>query len=227
MNNDSDYVGVLLGNGDGTFQPALFTNAGNILFTVLAVDDLNRDGKADVVVADFDGGYHLSVLPGKGDGTFGTPIKINFATDPYNVTTGDFNRDGIQDLAVAKVFDDTVSVLLGNGNGSFHGVGDFAVGNDPEAVATGDFNHDGKQDLAVANAFANSMSVLLGKADGTFQPAVTYGAGSLPAALVVGDFNRDGNQDLAIANFDGNNVTLPPGRGDGTFPKVPAILPMR
>src|SRR5438445_2732 len=119
-------------------------------------------------------------------------------TNPISVGVGDFNRDGIQDLAVANYDSATVSVLLGNGDGTFRAGPTVAVGTGPHCVAVGDFNRDGVQDLAVANYASNTVQVLLGNGDGTFRAPRTVVEGGGPAFVAVGDFNRDGMQDLAV-----------------------------
>lgn len=142
-------------------------------------------------------------------------------TGPTGIATGDFNGDGVLDLATANNTANTVSILLGNGDGTFAINVDYPTGHGPVAVATGDFNGDGFTDLAVVNQTDNTVSILLGVGDGTFMPMVTYPTGTLPASIVVADFNNDGFLDLAIANFISNTVSILLGNGDGTFkPKV-------
>ena len=92
---------------------------------------------------------NVSVLLGKGDGTFQTQKTYAVGNGPNSVAVGDFNGDGKADLAVAN-YDNNVSVLLGNGDGTFQTQTTYAVGNGPRSVAVGDFNGDGKADLAVA-----------------------------------------------------------------------------
>jgi len=130
---------------------------------------------------------------------------------------GDFNGDGIADVAVANYGNNNVSVLLGNGDGTFRPALNFPVGILPSAVAIGHFNGDAAQDLAVTNSLSNDVSVLLGNGDGTFQAPQNFGVGSAPLAVAVGSLNSDGVQDLAVANFTSNNVSVLLGNGNGTF----------
>jgi predicted NUDIX family NTP pyrophosphohydrolase len=166
---------------------------------------------------------NVSVLLGNGDGTFQAAVNFGAGSLPLSVAVGDFNGDGVQDLAVANELSANVSVLLGNGDGTFQAVVNFGAGNFPSSVAVGDFNGDGAQDLAVANNSSNNVSVLLGNGDGTFTAAVNFGAGARPFSVAVGDFNGDGVQDLAVANegtsafFTDGNVSVLLGNGDGTF----------
>ncbi len=136
---------------------------------------------------------------------------------PYAVAVGDFNGDGIPDIAVANAGGNTVSILLGDSNGTFQAAVSYAVGTNPHSVAVGDFNGDGNLDLAVANEAGNTVSILLGKGDGTFQSAVNYTVGTNPYSVAVGDFNGDGILDLAVANEGSNTVSILLGNGNGTF----------
>jgi hypothetical protein len=178
----------------------------------------------------------VSVLLGKGDGTFLPAQSFNAGLFPSAVAVGDFNGDGKLDLAVAGYgrylddygnyhnFDETVRVLLGKGDGTFQPAVNYAAGSGPTSVAVGDFNGDGKQDLAVANYYSSGVSVLLGKGDGSFLPAVNYTVGAYPISVAVGDFNGDGFLDLALANQGINgagSVSVLLGKGDGTF--LPAV----
>jgi hypothetical protein len=151
------------------------------------------------------------------DVSFQAAGDVVVGTKPFSVAAGDFNRDGMLDLAVADFDSNEVSVLLGNGDGTFQPARNFATGREPLSVAVGDFNGDGWLDLAVANSGSNDISVLLGNGDGSFQPARDFPAGSTPDWLVVGDFNGDGVPDLAATNWDSNDVSLLLGNGDGTF----------
>jgi hypothetical protein len=192
----------------------------------VAVGDFNGDGVLDLAVVnggDSSGrGRGVSVLLGHGDGTFGPAVTYAAGNFPQAVAVGDFNGDGVPDLAVANYGSDTVSVLLGQGDGTFRPATNYFVGFDPISVAVGDFNGDGILDLAVANQGSSpdyadgNVSVLLGQGDGTFRSARNYTAGIGPSSVVVGDFNGDGIPDLAVADAGGGASVLL-GNGDGTF----------
>jgi hypothetical protein len=222
-NNGSNDVSVLLGNGDGTFQPAANYSTGLSPVSV-AVGDFNGDGKLDLAVVNSgtNVGSNVSVLLGNGDGTFQTAVNYEVGSVAQALAVGDFNGDGKLDLVVVNNGSNDVSVLLGNGDGTFQTALDFDTGAGPYSVAVGDFNADGRLDLVVANYAAGNVGVLLGNGDGTFQPAVNYSAGSVPASVAVGDFNGDGKLDLAVANISPGNtapsmVSVLLGNGDGTF----------
>jgi hypothetical protein len=219
-NRDSDYVSVLLGNGDGTFQSASNFPAGSHPLSV-AVGDFDRDGNLDLAVVGFYCGNDgctdetVRVLLGNGDGSFESAGNFLAGSRPSSVAVGDFNFDGILDLAVANEGSNNVSVLLGNGDGTFQAARNFSAGNRPSSVVVADFDGDGYLDLAVANAGSNNFSVLLGNGDGSFRTFRNFAAGSGPNSLYwagpgVGFL-------MAVANAESNNVSVLLANGDGTF----------
>ena len=155
----NDRAFLLLGNGDGTFQPAQFRAAGDAA-TGLAVGDLNRDGKLDLAIVNSMAAT-VSILLGNGDGTF--QAQLLFATGAstsHDIAVGDLNGDGRLDVAVAK--DDGVAVLIGNGDGTLQPQRTLAS---PAAssIALADLNGDGILDLVVGNDLNfGTVSVLLG-----------------------------------------------------------------
>lgn len=218
-------LAVLLGNGNGTFQPAqagFSAGAGTVPYYVAAAD-VNGDGKGDLLVTNrfacpscYTGS--VNVFLGNGDGTFQTPVSYpagGYGTE--QVTTADVNGDGKPDLVVVSqllcyIFANcphgTVGVLLGNGDGSFQPVVSYDTGaQDAGSVAVADLNGDGKPDIVVADneiVFSNPgmVGVLLNKGDGTFYPAVTYASGgALPYSVAVADVNGDGIPDLVVAHY--------------------------
>ena len=151
------------------------------------------------------------------------------ATDPMSVAVGDFNGDGIPDLAAADLIDGGanggVTILLGKGDGTFTTSGEVPTSGDYSwSVAVADFNGDGKADLAVANAASSNVTILLGNGDGTFvAQAVSPATGAYPQFITAADFNRDGIPDLAVANGDDVVVTILLGNGNGTFTPAPSV----
>ena len=150
---DSDNVAVLLGNGDGTFTGVAGSPfaAGDAPVSV-AMGDLNGDGAPDLAVAN-NFSNNVSILLGNGQGSFVEAADSPFAvgSSPASLAMGDFDGDGIPDLAVANTFSDDVSVLMGIGNGNFVEGRELAAGYYPIFVALGDINQDEALDVVAAN----------------------------------------------------------------------------
>jgi hypothetical protein len=208
-------VALLLGNGDGTFQPPVNFAAEAFSCCVL-VGDVNNDGKLDLIMSS---GNAISVLLGNGDGTFQEPPIVS--TPPAQISAigiGDFNRDGKLDVVATAEFgsESSAQIMLGNGDGTFTYFASYRV-SQPEAVTVADLNKDGNLDLVVVNDESTYISVMLGNGDGSFQPPVDYPASSAIWSAVA-DVNGDGNPDIVVADFTfpaGVSVLL--GKGDGTF----------
>jgi FG-GAP-like repeat/Abnormal spindle-like microcephaly-assoc'd, ASPM-SPD-2-Hydin len=205
-------VAILLGNGDGTFQPAIYCTVGVGPVSIVAAD-FNHDGNLDLAMANSYSSY-ISVLMGNGDGTFlpstqSPPVP----TGERFVTVGDFNGDGKLDLVANTTVQ--ISVLLGNGDGTFQQAVTIQPGFYVDSIGVGDFNRDGKLDIATAGNF--SVNIFLGNGDGTFQYGASYPGEEAPVAIAVADFNGDHKLDLAIANSEGGTISVLLGNGDGTF----------
>ncbi len=143
------------------------------------------------------------------------------------IATGDFNGDGIPDLAVSSVTNNDIIIFLGNGDGTFKQMpGTVPAGSGPYSIAVGDYNGDGNADLAIADMTSNSVLILLGNGDGTFSAGTSTGInGSEPWYLISADFNRDGNPDLAVINIGSSSITILLGAGDGTFTAKSGNIP--
>ena len=222
-------VSVLLGLGGGAFWPATDFVVGNHPDS-LVVADVNGDGRPDIITANgegWSGPGSVSVLLGRGDGTFETAKTFPTAQGPKGIVVADFNGDNHPDIATAISGGwretNQVNVLFGHGDGTFDPPASYTVGWVPSWIATGDFNGDGHPDLVTANNGGGSqgttVSVLLNKGDGTFWTATNYTVGSYPSCVLAADFNEDNKLDLVVADSFGANpaISLLPGRGDGTF----------
>jgi hypothetical protein len=176
-NRDSGTVSVLLGNGDGTFQPAVNYAAGTEPIS-LVVGTFHDPTILDLAVANYRSG-NVSVLSGNGDGTFRTTRNFAVGTYPASVAVADLNGDGIPDLVTANIGSDNLSVLLANGDGTFQPARNFPGGEwSPWSVAVGDFNSDGWPDVVTANYAGNDVSIRLNDGNWPASPGGAPGRGS-------------------------------------------------
>ena len=210
----SNNVSVLLGNGLGRFTASAGSPfvVGNDPFSI-AVGDFNGDGVADLVTANANSN-DITVLLGNGLGGFtaaaGSPFSVGSA--PFSVVVGDFDGDGIQDLATANLNSSNITVLLGNSSAGFTAAAGspFTPGFQSLFLAVGDFNGDGIPDLVAASVYGY-LTVLLGNGTGAFSAGVGgpfAGETSQTVSVAVGDFNGDGIQDIATANYSRNSVAV-------------------
>jgi hypothetical protein len=178
--------------------------------------DLNGDCFPDLAVANA-GSNSVSVLLGRGDGTFQPRVDYPTSVLPRAVAIADVDRDGCLDLVVVNAGASTVSVLRGLGDGSFLPRIDYAAGAGSRSVVAGDLNGDGLLDLVTADADGNSISVLLAYPSGGFAPPQGSPTAAAPYFVVLGDLNHDGHLDAVVSNHTGGSVSPFLGRGDGTF----------
>ena len=207
-------VTILLGNGDGTFTAAGPNLDLSADFALIATGDFNGDGIPDLVTPNyFEFGGSPTIFLGKGDGTF-TFKKTSLTLDyfPTSVVVGDFNGDGVLDLALSDL--NGIEIALGNGDGTFTetSASPIQVPSELYSLQAGDFNHDGKLDLAGLDTYFGQIVLLLGAGDGTFAvttatPGVstsTFGTHQIAAA----DFNGDGVPDLAMLTNSVNTASI-------------------
>ena len=228
---------VRLGNCNGTFRdPTKFVTGNIAVFVVLA--DFGHDGKVDMAVANQGGDFvmgeggvvHLpatvAVLAGDGQGGFAAPqalVSYSSPKVPTALSVGDFNNDGLPDLAVtnnnSKVSGadpavDSVTVLLNQITSSLRIVHDIPVANGPHFLINHDLDNDGELDLAVTGKGTDTISVLRGNGRGDFDAPSTFPAGGSRGSLAAGDFNGDGHVDLATTS---SRLYIILGAGNGSL----------
>jgi hypothetical protein len=242
-------ITVFLSQPDGSLALGVIYGANESL-TSVAIADFNGDGIPDIAALDLGSsssngnGVQIFLGSSKIPGTFSAGASYStggsgaggIKNGAFNqIVTGDFNKDGHIDIAVANYASNTVSVLLndGKGAGTFLPAVTYAVGGSGNAqtIATADVNNDGFLDLVVTNyAFPGAVYVLLGQAKfpGTFAAAApTTFPFNYPGNIALGDLNGDGNVDLVVTIDDaaiGTGLAVAQGNGDGTF-QTPVLFP--
>lgn len=201
---DSNSLGIFLGNGNGTFNEIAVALPGSP--SVLITGDFNRDGKVDVVAAYADGNpTAVSVLPGLGNGSFGSPINtsiVGLGSAYFWLSTADLNGDGIPDLvATSGLQDNAVQVLMGNGDGTFSAGQVIAQNFQNQNLSTAlfDADEDGKIDAIVVDSFG-ALWFYQGNGDGSFSTnPKLFGVGDVPFGIGVADVDGDGHLDVVVS----------------------------
>jgi hypothetical protein len=194
--------------------------------SALAVGYFNSDRALDLAVVNSDSN-DLTTLAGRGDGTFVAVSRLSAPSDngPIAVVTGDFDRDGREDLVVASRFSGYFRLLVGQGNGHFRMEGRFFTGLSPLALVSGDFNRDAITDLVAVNWGSDDLYVFAGQGDGSFSFIQGITTASHPSAAAVADLNRDSCPDLIIiSEFSPEPSTLF-GQCNGGFVPTPPSWP--
>ncbi len=213
---NSETVSIFINNGDGTFADSAIAHSGIEAGAVRAVD-LDDDGYDDLVAAGWFPEYPLQVLMCDGDGTF-TAGNTYVAPSIWSIATGDFDHDGIVDVAVQMDDAYAVRIMLGDGAG---GLGSdlpgYETGTQSWGVATGELNGDTYPDFVVANTSSDDVSVFLNNGDSTFSPGVNYACGDGPRSVLAVDVNNDTHIDIVTGNHDADGVSVLLNNGDGTY----------
>ena len=225
-------LGLVLGNGDGTFQTPIdvagFYSYGSM--GGIVAGDFNHDGNLDFAAMWLLGGpVQVGVYLGDGQGHF--PFNNSYSigtTLTRSLAAADVNGDGKLDLIAPDPSNSAVAVLYGNGDGTFQNAVDFPAAvagvTAPTGVAVGDFNKDTKPDIVVASStgccpLGGGISVLLNSGAGSFLPPVLYSnpSGVDAGQVAIADLNADGQLDVAETSMGGQNVAVFLSNGDGTF----------
>ena len=235
-------VAVLLNNGSsgpGVFaSPQLYALPNNASSPPIVAGDFNGDGKQDLLTtvlsppqgALYPAGAGVAILFGNGDGTFRQAVTQSTPAFGYleSFTTGDFNGDGVTDLALLLnsapfAINASVQILLGSTSGTFvpgaslpiAATTGTASGASSGPMAAVSLSDNGPLDLVISNTVLN---IFRGDDKGNFAPAGSYAVSTFP--LLFADLNGDGKQDLVATGSGG--IYILPGNGDGTFPALPA-----
>ncbi len=165
----------------------------------------------------------LGMLPELTFAQFEARASAPVQSSPISIAIGDFNKDGIKDLAVVAFSTGKLAVLLGNGDGTFRNPTYYdAVAS---TVAVADFRNNGILDLALTDNLSNNLQILLGNGDGTFGTSEYYPTPNFPNVIAIGDFTGDHKLDVVTVDQSGlcPCISVLLGNGDGTFQEPPII----
>ncbi len=247
---DKSTITVLIGNGDGTFKTQVNYPGCTVGAAVqILLADFNRDGNTDIALGcsdrrnanlnNGDGGTSggLVIILGNGDGTFKAPTFYSTG-DVAGITMGDFNGDGLLDIALTDNAQQNVVFFIGNGDGTFTQESTtISTSAGAHGVVVADFNGDGIDDIAYAVGISNlknplsDLYVATGNGDGTFNVSSTPSATQIGEFLTTGDANADNKADIVSATVNqpgatqiGNSLFVLLGKADGTFQAPVAYL---
>ena len=229
-NSLSNDVSIALGQGDGSFrvqqqlgetgdtEKPLTFGVGQSPISIVAAD-FNQDGQIDLAVAN-SASHDISVLFGRGDGTFEPELRMAVGEEPRFINAADLNRDTYPDLLVVHQASEDLWVLMGAADGAFHEARRYVIGGSPRHVATADIDGDGFLDVVVPRRSYDDVMVLLSQRDGAFlvpqegdndkqeYVPVTFGVGDGPYVVTIADFNDDNRLDLATTNDRSGTVSV-------------------
>jgi len=225
--NTSQYVGVLLNLGNGTFgaKSEYWTQTTQ---GAIAIGDLDGDGMPDLAVIGA-GDSEVKVLRNLGNGTFAGVRRYYVQSGVRGLSIEDVTGDGLPDLVVANTGFNRVTVLrnlpTGPGKINFSFEAHLDAGFNPWAVAVRDLDDDGRSDIVVTNrALApntgNTVTVLRNTSEGgvvRFAGKVSFLTGFGPRSIAIADLDGDSRPDLAVANQDSGSVSVLRNLGNCTF----------
>lgn len=199
--------------GDGTSAVGqtvshIYTRAGVYTVTLKVFDEDGASDHAQITVRVLD---------------FSFPLSVPIGLSPTSLAVNDFDRDGLDDIAVANFASRTMTVLHSNGTGGFRLGASTSLTGRPTALIVGDYDGDRALDLAVTNFDEGRIIILIGDGKGQFTLAREIVVGAGPYTLINGDFNGDGVVDLAVANAPLGQVTVLLGEGTGDFSRTQEI----
>ncbi|MFE8596306.1 FG-GAP-like repeat-containing protein [Archangium violaceum] len=227
----SGSLSVFLGNGDGSVQSEVNYGSASLSSNAVVAVDVDGDGWLDAVTVN--GQTNLLLINGNisvyknlgpsAPGTFGAPTSFTTGTPgSVHLCTGDFDHDGVADIATTSVTLSQVSVLFGTGAGSFSAptlIGIPNTGGVQSTIACRDLNGDGFSDLVVTSPSSARLSILINQGNGSFAAPVSYAnaVSGQTAGIAFGDANGDGTLDILSNGAAGRYLFFFKGNGNGTF----------
>ena len=212
-----DVVAILLNSGGRSFTNAGEYISGQIPNEIVS-GDLNGDGFVDLAIASME--RIVTILAGKGDGTFSGSPWLSAAANPFTVRMHDIDKDGDLDVLVTDAFAFVVSVHEARGDGTFEDRVDYPAGGYSQGLGFADMDGDGKTDVVVGNSIEDTVMILRGNGDGTLQPGVRYLAGMNAARVHVADLDHDSRSDIIVTNI--GSISVLRNMGGGRFVGAPS-----
>jgi hypothetical protein len=210
-NYDAFHLAVLKNNGDGSFAHLVAYDVGTSVGAYsrgVVLADADSDGDIDIATADY-ASNTVSVLLNAGFGTFGAPNIVPVLPGPWGIVLADFDRDGLNDLAVCNTSGygeaiQRVSVLRNLGGGQFAIPPSYGgtSGQLQPAIVAGDLDGDGANDLILPDATGTYVQFLKNNGDGTLAGPDTVAIVNDLHTVTIGDFDNDGDQDFAVGRGD-------------------------
>ncbi len=212
----ADDLSLFLGDGAGNFPTRRNVNVGSDPIS-LTIDDIDGDGDRDVLVA-CTGSDVVSALRNDGAGFFSRTDRaagIGPFTGVWTIGTGDFNRDGNRDYAVASYTAQTLSIRLGTGGGGFAAPTAVPSGGNRLSVDVADFNADGSEDIAAVGG--TGLSILVGDGAGGFAAPAVSNTTWVANTVLADHLNGDGVLDLSVTNIATDSATILLGQSAATI----------
>ena len=208
----NNYIHVLLHSTMGGFGNGIsFASDDGSHLRHVAVSDFNKDDQLDIIIDNF-GTDSIGILFGQFNGQFQAQETVNIGSNshPHSLAIGDFNGDGLQDIAVANSGTKSITMFLGNRQRIVVHESDYEPIYDsfPSIVVAGNFNDDQRSDIVIAYNDADNVDMLISYDTGILIPQEKYSTGQGPNDIASGDFNNDTYQDIAVVNQDSNSLRI-------------------
>jgi hypothetical protein len=218
--SSSNEMALMLNDGTGHFGAPSFFDSSCDGEWGLGSGDMDNDGITDLVVGCVND-HKVSVMLGKGDGTFTVLPAEDAGGEPWQVAIGDLDGDGKLDAALALANStDGGGILLGHGDGTFAPVVTYAMPGHTPSSKLGDLDGDGDLDWVLSSFGAGLWRIYLNDGTGTFTFDQDIDADSNPSCSVLIDVDNDGDLDLVLSDEIADTVKIMQ-NGNGPSPLCP------